>query len=766
MEDLRENKSLPGITIPKGRKLYAVVDNLNLGSNGPFFLTPEKAIFYAFCVGNVDRSLIPIKSRESVDVFAMFEQKSSSPLITLPQTPNILDQFEQGLPSILKPESIQRFTQSIEKTILGLPRQPGKITLPLDNKNLTAGKRTLGVKYPGKEKVLLSINADVDIVIDQHTMFDPLEADRKMTKVKIGFRKTTLSTLDLSTTNQWIDRNFDGTINFASSFGKYMERRNALDGMSGSIGFISSIAKFAYPVETTAIFISSPQQLFRKRIIYDIDWEEVWESYIDCYFKTGDLLQTRILFESQSGKFVSNGRDASIIYINAPVLLNIISQLDEGSDIVSLCSTNNSFRNICLSSIGLRILREKLQSRKDKFYRQLEFPKDSTRNTFPGIPLPTTNKYGQINHLWKVGYIFFKDDFDFGNSDVSVEKLVASNQSSKIETKGYDEIDRMRLIEQRANNTNVGNKELVERVHDVSRINLSDTATNNIMRNTTSFMCFHAMCMTTILKITDLDVIVNENIHIRERGIPFNFNMTIKTRMENVIVRNPADLLKSTALQINPKEKIVKAINNISLSGSWLHETPVVPFFHNVEYVSKLETLKNLEINRFLLVSGFDLTVSPLEYGKILDKRVINTLTIYKRGEILGLIEIVTCGGTQSSKETIAVMFNLDKLTTLTVTHLRKKLLTNVYCDSRQEIKDKFTYHENDKFYSQNRLGGVCDAIVTEIISPQFDPVTKTNFISEEQGILYYAQYMFLVSFIRTLILNDGADDVSWNTNL
>lgn len=742
MEDLRINKALPGVLIPKGKSFYVVVDNLNLGKSGPFFLTPEAAIFYAFCEGNVDRSLIPIKINESEDLFSMFEQKSNKPVITIPMSPNIIDQLE--LPRTIG--NVQRAIQPLDK-IIPSNAMLRKITVPMESRNLKLGKKTRNVKYPGYEKVLLSISSNIDLIFDQELN---LEKD-----YKLGFSKVKLTTIDLETSKEWINLNLDSSINFASSFSKYLERRNVIDVTP----YISSIQKFLTPFDFPGVFISTPEQYFRQRTIFDIDWETVWELFLNLSLKFNSLKEIQTGFEKSGISFISNARDATNVHIPSTVLLNIISQLTSRNDVLSLYSVNRFFRSVCLSSIGQRILREKFQPPKADCFMRFPFLKQSTRNIFPGLPLPTVTSYGNFKGLWKVSYLFFNDDFNFGNREVLLDKLVATNPSISETNKRFTELDRQKMIRERVQR-NAGqnpNSELVDIEKDVEPVKLSDSSMNNILRNTSSFMCFFAMTMSMSIKVTDLDIIVNENIHIRDKGTSFNENLIVKTRMENLVVRSAEDLLRNPSLQMHPTAKIIKALENIGMSGSWLHDTPVIPFFHNVEYASKLETLKRLEISRFKLKMGME----SLENYGILGKRVINSLTIYRQGDLLAIIEIVTQGG--YGDESIMVKFSRTKLSERTLSYLRKGLLCNVYCEKNEELKGGFVYLEDDDDERFDKKSGL---VISSLVQIRYDKDLKTNVLDSKSSVFYYAQYMFLVSFIRTLVLNENADDINWNADL
>jgi hypothetical protein len=782
--DLRLDKSNPGVLLSAGQPIYTVVDALTLGTSSPFYLDPGRAILWALFLGNADKSLISIreivkpKTASTVNnMFSMFAQTSKPKQVSILQQPTAQPLAE---------------AQSSEKT-------------DYDSYNLRKGTVAINFMFPGKNKVLLELKGSKPVRFDQMINGDdPIELNVRFCpdsrygaklENKVAIYQPAVTTVDLISAKDWIDVRPNGTINTNISFDLMLKRRERIDRDP------QQATNTFEQIRTNAIIICRPEQLFQKRTIYYLDWEKIWELYLISKVNNLTMDDTKNLFNSalptlliggKEGK-IPDGIDASLGAFPGTFILNLLAQVDETKDVIALCSVNRSFRKICLSSIGQRLLREKFQPWLDTFMTRVVM-KPGEYIAFPGVPKPFTRK----NHgLWPAGFVFFQNDFIGGNDEVDMKALVGrveevelenlyDRELSKLKPEAYSaELRRQKLVNDRIQAIMAARgiamapfggpvappvvldeerQQVLKSVNDqIKPQKLNDEVLNNIIRNSCSFISLFCMVKSMETRVAG---IIGVNLH-------FNYTYRPKEGPDERFIHEEETKTERSvpSSSIFNQGRVLSSINDISLynidiigiTGSWLHETPVLPFFQNPDYVNILERVKTLEKERTEARLEFQRQLT-IPYNRrnnnlaeVLSKPLINRLTILQNGEILALIEVTTFGGPldeERLEENISIMFRKD-INPKTLKRLRTGLIYSVY--SLVGTRDYEYFSDDD--YAQTFLSEPSDRISMRIV-----PFYITHQVNG--GNTYYSQYMFLISFIRMMVLQEGGDALIWSVNI
>ncbi len=710
----------------------------------------------------------------------------------------------------------------------------------------TPGAKATNFNFPGKNKVLLEITSDKTILFDAEIAVDdvilllrfcPDSRYSSKLSANIAVYHPQINIVDLDNIKPWVDTLPSGELNPNGTFRLLIDRRVRLSVLDNSD---TDMSKYIHTVSTEAHIVCRPQILFPKRTIYPVNWEKVWLSYIQLKMKGISFDNLKTAFSAAARLLIGQAVDTSESYFPTPVLLNIISNLTETRDVIALCSTSARFKNLCYSSLAQRLLRQKYQPGINQFFDDKNenagnngkpLPHD-VRVNYPGLPIVTeiTRK------LWPVGFIFFRDDFNV----VTEEKTPGGMSMDERQIRNLPtENDRQKAIAARqerqrvalANaagvhvagvplSTSVGL--LPQDVPAEAKTNISDSSINNIIRNTSSFISMFAM-ITSLMIRTRAKVNVIMRLHFTYRDYEkdrFSSRMTVlevpftKRNDVDVVQKYPGsqhfegDLTAESILAPTwttervLTEDTVQLYNmeSVGLSGSWLHDVPVLPFFQNANYAASLERVKQIEIERYKLLKevrdemesgvtkrrGTGLGILMTKLSR-LSTLVINRLTLSRFGQPLLFIEIVTRGHIDLETlfyqynlkppdrakeeflrlfvpEAITVLFRTDGLDQSTLSLLRLHDLFKSFIPEDQELQERFVYGNVDSefykylvddFNASALLSGPSD----KIILPTYHIRTRThgNLLSH-----YYSTYMFLTSLIRLFVLREMCDSSDW----
>jgi hypothetical protein len=258
--------------------------------------------------------------------------------------------------------------------------------------------------------------------------------------------------------------------------------------------------------------------------------------------------------------------------------------------------------------------------------------------------------------------------------------------------------------------------------------------------------------------------------NVRPENIDYNYNQETKAErnIPNFSVFNKGEVLSSV------NDIVIYNIDVIGITGSWMHETPILPFFQHPDYLKVLERVKTFERDRTVVMTDYENQIkignsaimkfpAYVERLKILKKPLINRLTILRNGELLAIIEVTTYGGQEyfgkdynkELDDNISVVFRNDGLKAKSLVRLRNGLLYKPYTSIETT---KYKYFKNDEL-AEAFLSGSSDRILMAMTQLY---VTNT----QNGGNIYYSQYMFLVTFIRLMVLEEGADSLDWSVNI
>lgn len=710
----------------------------------------------------------------------------------------------------------------------------------------TSGAKATNFNFPGKNKVLLEITSDKTILFDAEIAVDdvilllrfcPDSRYSSKLSANIAVYHPQINIVDLDNIKPWVDTLPSGELNPNGTFRLLIDRRVRLSVLDNND---TDMSKYIHTVSTEAHIVCRPQILFPKRTIYPVNWEKVWLSYIQLKMKGISFDNLKTAFSAAARLLIGQPVDTSEPYFPTPVLLNIISNLTETRDVIALCSTSARFKNLCYSSLAQRLLRQKYQPGINQFFDDKNENADDSgkplpynvRMSYPGLPVVT-----EISRkLWPVGFIFFRDDFNVVTEEktpggISMDEMLIRNLPI--------ENDRQKAIAARQERQRVALANaagapplglplsttiglLPQDVPAEQKTNISDSSINNIIRNTSSFISMFAMVTSLMIRtrikivgVMRLDFTYRDyekdrfSSRLIAKEVPF-----IKVKEVNVVQKYPGsqhfegDLTAESILaptwtteRVLTEDTIQRYnMENVGLSGSWLHDVPVLPFFQNAKYAASLEKVKQIEIERYKLLKevkddiesgvtkrrGTGLGILMTKLSR-LSTLVINRLTLSRFGQPLLFIEIVTRGHIDLETlfyqynlkppdrakeeffqlfipESITIFFRTDGLDQSTLSLLRSHTLFKSLIREDQAQEGRFPDGTvNIDFYQYL----VDDLNASALLSGPSDRITLPAYNSHthSHGNLlsyYYSTYMFLTSLIRTFVLKESCDSSDW----
>lgn len=805
--DLRRNLTLPYTTVPANTPLYTVADILDLGTSGPFFFDPGRAILWGFYRGINNGSLVPT---------------------------DLYKYYQTGLA----------------------------------NNAFNASKIMPRFEFPGSNQVLLELKADHtvlfdNIILNPHVGVMAISnwTESSLSPMVIGFcndksRSAKLSpnlayynlatklasifNIPSALPYKWIVLNANGTINMEESLSN--ASRFLKDPMLYTKEMVLRTNMTSYismPIEPavyeTGIRICRPQEIFRTRSYYPIVWDMVWMAFITYIQKGMNVEQIRQAFLPIVLQLVGLKVEVPDPFFDIPVAVEILKQLNNPKDIIALCSVDRRFKNRVCNSLQVQsLLRDKYLPSIAQEFRIPSTPTAAQFRNILGLPRETKNK-----KWWNIAPVFFIEDIPYNSWES--KQLTGHDLMRQLEANMRDEQDRKarlrpftvrrHLLESDLESAkSERGKELVrnqiallkaeedkamevveiEKIDEdrlqrpkefklkadqppFRKLHLPTYAINKIIRNSNSFMAMFSL----IYSMTEY------------KSMPSTIQITLRLPgsnqplVQNMLAHQPESLGSAkTGMQLltmAPRSDPEISIRDISISGSWLHDLDIAPIFLHVDFYANLQKVKAVELQRWrannelnkintmlknsnstpeILAPAEKITYDRLKASSA--ELVKNNLIIYRLDAVVAYIVYSSIGGTPTNaqdaaksltfdgkftgSEYVDIHVAVDALDTTTLDIIRSHLLLDPYMTPDIDINKYykvFTAGLATRTDSQNPYAPIFMLFNSDIITIRFS-LAKNKDVSK----IYFQVYMYLQSFIRLLFLEESCDMAEWSVNV
>jgi hypothetical protein len=383
--DLRTNKSSDYITIPAGTKLYTVQCKFALGTDGPYFTSPDKALFWDF-----------VTSRKHSPVIRK-EHPSKIP--------------ENGSRAWKKGEILTGFKFPSDRVLVEVVI-PQKTIFTGDTIDVDILKH-ISFPYGRNDPAfpLQSVNTDPS---DQTCyLMDMLAIGRRSTSPKRIFYYSMAAmlpcgVLKLAGENapRWAFP-LNGDLSISSKFSELYE----------SLG-CQFIGKAYHSLFLhTGIRILRSQDIFSDRYVYDINYEKIWILAMDIAMQAYDSMDFQKRFENMSISTItitSRRQDVGMRdhfgAIDSVIFSAIMRHTDSLKDAISLSLINRKFRRMFEAFDVQTAIRNEFLPEKELFFGHgpVVDPVNDPRGNFilgrPPIEI--------LQKFWIVGCVFFKEDIE------------------------------------------------------------------------------------------------------------------------------------------------------------------------------------------------------------------------------------------------------------------------------------------------------------------------------------------------------------------
>lgn len=805
--DLRRNLTYPFTTIPPGTPLYTIADILDLGTSGPFFFDPARAILWGFYRGMNNKKLVPI------DILKAFSGHIAPK-----------DTFTPG-------EMLQRFD------------------------------------FKGKEQVLLELKSDKTVLFDNIMLNPQISSmsnlsnwtEESLSPMVIAFCNDKSRSCKLAPNIAYYNLSTKIPAMFAppntsqhlwipvDSYGKLMLEDamatiiygledplsfRRLGVLNKNPGMVFSKMPAGVSVSEMGMRICQPQQIFRSRAYYPVMWEKVWINFISAVYANMNVEQIKVGFLPIVPTMVGIRTEIADPSFPIPVAVEILKKFEDPKDILALCSVDRKFRNrICTSDSVQSLIREKYLP---SIVKELSVPKSPTTlmlRNIPGFPMESSGR-----RWWKIPPVFFIEDILYPG----VEKQALTGESLRRQlaesVEQQEEKDRRlkpfkekrQLLQMSLSDTTAEqtkrtliaqldllkieeDKELakidledfkesrLQRPQEIQlkadepmfrKLHISSYAVNKVIRNCNSFMAMVSLIY-SMSQYGSLPITVQTS-------------MTLPSgrKTKDYIARQTESLGKPKSaielLNATPRSNPEITITDISMSGSWLHQIDIAPIFLNSEFHATLQKVKAFEIQRYRaneelntvmrnvgsmgsiagLVPAEETNKKVDELTETMFALMKNNLIIYRMDAVVAYILYSSIGGTPPTVtdksdnshtlvgrytplEYIDMYVATEGISQETMDILLNHVLLTPYLNPDVDFNKYYnvsSVNESTRTNSENPYSTIYLLFSSDIITVRFN-LRKTTHINK----IYYQAYMFLESFIRLMFLDENCDSAEWS---
>jgi len=746
--DLRSNPRDQGIELAAGTLLYTVIPRDDVGSSGPYFTEPGRALYWGFHVMIAMRRSMPTTLYNLPNENVGWDKGQVATEYFFPGSDIVLLEIKTDRKIIFSNQMMDANPYGYVHYRYG---SHDPISLPVqvnvDDKNISLVIKNTCKEHSWSQPVI------------QRVFYYGLMAMIPVFVFK-GDRQSTVPS--------WIAIDAQGRVDVNQSLNRLFQQLGAVkDNVD---------AYHEYIVET-GIRICRPAEIIASRSYFPVKWETAWLVLIGLLSQAGTSATIKDYFIHNVLQLITPTRvrvDAgqALMSFDGLVLARIVSWCHSICDALAFCSINRKMRTrVAPLPVVQKILRLKFMPRMNNFFAVLPLRDTPEREDLLGIP---TKSCG--HRWWKMGSVLFAEDFEeiddtlhLGAQPVyKTGALTISRDPNKPLTRAQ-----VHLL------ARFGSEET-----SFERLELHSHEIQPLVRGCNSFISMFSM----LYSMSNYDATPRGTemlIHVHDT----HGNIDLVTR---VMASMPPETTRSTTnplelLSARPTASYREAVRRAAPCGSWLHDNGTPYFFLDQTFSTRLDKAKAFELQRYE-ISMFmtnptkrkELTSEHIRVAKMF---LTNDLLFYKDSAVLlegaqtplvAFIRYSMKGGySQSNKRGVHqhssdvttedhIMIFLGGLSQETLMKLQNPAL---HADYETNMHQTYEYTIFDVDRTTSRVGSNIDGTsVTDLF--------RTNVVGIEIGLRknsavdsrYYAAYMTLCCIIR-MILRDGCNRVEWRTN-
>lgn len=743
--DLRSSAHEQGIELAEGTLLYTIVPRIDVGSSGPYFTEPGRALYWGFHAMLAARRFLPANQMLGTAEQNNWNIGSVATNWLFPNDEMVLLEIKTNSKIIFSNQMLDANPYSYVHYRYG-SHDPlsTPVQVNLDDKNISLVIKSTCKEHSWSQPVI------------QRIFYYGLLA---MIPIDVFKSATGVAT--------WIAKDQLGRVDVNQSLGN-------LYGQLARSG-PNTESYHEYIVET-GIRICRPAEVIRERSYFTVNWEMAWLSFIGFLSQAAPSGNIKDYFIKNVMQLIVPVRKPlpnSFRHLDRLVLARIMSWCENICDAVALCSLNQRMRkDICPLPLVQQILRNKFLPAMNTFFAVLPSKDLDEREDLLGIPTKSSG-----HRWWKTGCVLFAEDFvetgvelHLGARSTVRSTAISVNQDP---TKPLSKTQLHMLA--RFGNADAAFDQLELQPHEIAPM----------VRACNSFVaCFSMLYSMNNYETTPRGC--QMSIHLNDSAGRLDFVVKVMASMPSETVRssnNPLELLSA-----RPSASYREAVRRIGVSGSWLHDIGTPYFFLDPLLRTRLDKAKAFELQRYDIVSFMN---DPTKRGQLSRDHLnisrmflTNDLLFYKDSNLKlvpaqePLVALVRCslrGGYQlmGKKGTRQqhvldvtqedhVMIFIGGLSAEAIVRLSNPVLHNCYRVHGYHVYE-YAVFEVDPATSLARssIDGrrVTDIFQTNVVGIEIG-LRKNSSVDES----YYAAYMAVCCIIR-LIIRDGCNRVHWQTN-
>lgn len=751
--DLRANAREQGIEIAAETLLYTIAPRGDIGSSGPYFTEPGRALYWGFHVILATRKDLPATTRSRSQDNTTWARGSVATSYFFPTGEMVLLEIKIDRRIIFSNYMLDSNPYAYVNYRYGA-HDP--VSLPvqvnLDDKNITLVMKSMCKEHSWSQPVV------------QKVMYYGL-----MAMIPIGIFKGAQP----ADPPRWVVTDNQNRLDVNGSL-------NQLSAIFRSMDDSVMMQKEAYheTVVETGIRICRPAEVIKQRSYFNINWENMWLSFIGLLSQGATSAVIKEYYVNNVMQLITPVRinletERVMMEFDRLVFARIVSWCSSICDVLAFCSVNRRMRNsICPLPIVQKILRLKFMPRMNNFFTVLPHRNTPEREDLLGFPTKSSG-----HHWWKIGSVLFAEDFneidDIGhlgakstqettalNLDVDPDKPLTKVQSHLLARFGSAE-------------------------ENFATLELPSSAIAPIVRSCNSFIAMFAM----LYSMNNFDPVPRSariSINIADDHGTINLLNTVTASMPSEAFRaagaNPLELLTA-----RPSASYREAVRRITVSGSWLHDNGTPYFFLDPTFASHLDKAKAFELQRYEIASHMlDPTKRSLltsQHLQIAKMFLTNELRFYKESmdlitnqPIKTMVASIRCsmrGGFQPAAKrgmqyqvsdvTLEdhVMMFFGAVSDDADFKLRNPILHQAYQNRNGAYEYSVFDVDRTTSWSRSNIDGQS---VTDLFGPRVFGIQIGLCKCFNVDDRYYAAYMAISCIIR-ILLRDGCTQVEWITN-
>lgn len=723
--DLRNKATDSAIELKAGSSLFAVVDQRDPGTCGPYFTDRSRAVLWGFYTSMSNDDLKPRKAFD-------------------PSLRNTVNSWRPGV------VATEWFFPTNQRAILEIVLNRTVIfsNLMIDPNPFSYVKYRYGAHDPVSTTVQLNLdNNNVSLAVkqfaDDTSWLAPTIPKMTYYGLMTMFPQTHTKDARSGGAPSWIACSAPSMLDANRSFAQLFIPKSNEKVLPEN---------YHEAVVEVRIRIHAPEELTAERYYYAVDWERMWLFFTAWLYQRFTIAQIAQAFPAVLEQLSpSNSKTAlpsvtRILNLDANVVSIIVKHCHSLQDVMAILSINRHMRlNIYNRALIQSNLRMRFLPSWNSFFIVLAQQNSPERQNLLGLP----RKTAKTDKWWVTGGVLFNEDF--------------INDSSRSD----------QLL-------------LPDKLGNFRKIELEPHLVLPLIRSTNSFMAMFGVLYSmnhhvTLPRLATL--ILNHN----DSHGTASMALKATARMPEYMPagqRTAAQMMSATTMVDYPH-----TISLTDSRGSWLHDITMPYFFLEPQFSTKIQNAKAYEKQRYDIAAYYIRLDKSAGRGGVrpqisashqqaLETPLMNQLFLYRGEKTLAYLTCYMLGGMPVEAKRAAlpdrqmfdyveIIVNARQLSKETMVFLRSHALALAYDTHHASTYSCVTsfigddrYHPHPSFVEGQSVSPY-DLLATEnIMIIRFD-LTKTVNVDDA----YYQAYMFMAAFIRLMAHQEHLTSSLWSPN-